>query len=31
VATLAGDRVAGLTRFENSLLPDFGLPRSLPS
>jgi RNA polymerase sigma-70 factor (TIGR02960 family) len=31
VATLTGERVAGLTRFENSVLRDFGLPRSLPS
>jgi len=31
VLTLAGDRVCALSRFENSLLPWFGLPRSLPS
>lgn len=31
VLTLDGDRISGLTRFENSLLPMFGLPRSLPS
>jgi RNA polymerase sigma-70 factor (ECF subfamily) len=31
VATLAGDRVAQLTRFETSVLADFGLPRILPS
>jgi RNA polymerase sigma-70 factor, ECF subfamily len=31
VVTLAGERVTGLTRFETSVLPDFGLPRSLPS
>jgi RNA polymerase sigma-70 factor (TIGR02960 family) len=31
VLTLAGDRVCGLTRFDNSVLPWFGLPRSLPS
>lgn len=31
VATLAGARVAQLTRFEIGLLADFGLPRSLPS
>ena len=31
VLTLAGDRFSGLTRFENSVLPSFGLPRSLPS
>ncbi|WP_433179210.1 sigma-70 family RNA polymerase sigma factor [Actinoallomurus sp. CA-150999] len=30
VLTLAGDRVCGMTRFENSVLPSFGLPRSLP-
>jgi RNA polymerase sigma-70 factor (TIGR02960 family) len=30
VATLAGDRVAQLTRFETSVLPVFGLPRNLP-
>jgi RNA polymerase sigma-70 factor (TIGR02960 family) len=29
--TLAGDRVCAMTRFENSVLPWFGLPRSLPS
>ncbi|MEU4444581.1 sigma-70 family RNA polymerase sigma factor [Actinosynnema sp. NPDC050801] len=30
VLTLAGDRIAGLTRFhDNALLPVFGLPRSL--
>jgi RNA polymerase sigma-70 factor (TIGR02960 family) len=31
VLTLAGDRIAAMTRFENSVLPWFGLPRSLPS
>src|SRR5215471_986525 len=31
VLTLAGDRICGMTRFENSVLPSFGLPRSLPS
>ena len=31
VLTLAGDRICGLTRFEASVLPSFGLPRSLPS
>jgi RNA polymerase sigma-70 factor (TIGR02960 family) len=31
VLTLAGDRICGMTRFENSVLPWFGLPRSLPS
>jgi RNA polymerase sigma-70 factor (TIGR02960 family) len=30
VLTLTGDRICGLTRFENSVLPWFGLPRSLP-
>ena len=30
VLTLAGDRICALTRFENSVLPWFGLPRSLP-
>ena len=28
--TLAGDRICALTRFENSVLPWFGPPRSLP-
>jgi RNA polymerase sigma-70 factor (ECF subfamily) len=28
VLTLAGDRVCAMTRFENSVLPWFGLPRS---
>ncbi len=31
VITLAGDRIRAMTRFENSVLPWFGLPRSLPS
>jgi hypothetical protein len=31
VITLTGDRVCALSRFENSVLPWFGLPRSLPS
>ena len=31
VLTLAGDRICGMTRFENTVLPAFGLPRSLPS
>jgi len=31
VLTLAGDRICGMTRFDNSVLPSFGLPRSLPS
>jgi len=30
VLTLAGDRISGLTRFERSVLPWFGLPLSLP-
>jgi RNA polymerase sigma-70 factor (TIGR02960 family) len=29
VVTLAGDRICAMTRFEKSLLPWFGLPRSL--
>jgi RNA polymerase sigma-70 factor, ECF subfamily len=29
VVTLAGDQVAGLTRFEPGVLPQFGLPRNL--
>src|SRR5881394_3004901 len=31
VLTLAGDRIRAMTRFEASVLPWFGLPRSLPS
>ena len=31
VLTLAGDRISAMTRFDNSVLPWFGLPRSLPS
>ena len=31
VLTITGDRIAALTRFENTVLPSFGLPRSLPS
>jgi RNA polymerase sigma-70 factor (ECF subfamily) len=31
VLTLTGDRICALTRFDNSVLPWFGLPRSLPS
>ena len=31
VLALAGDRICAMTRFENSLLPWFGLPRSTPS
>ncbi|HEY2297860.1 MAG TPA: sigma-70 family RNA polymerase sigma factor [Jatrophihabitans sp.] len=30
VLELAGDRIRAMTRFENSVLPWFGLPRSLP-
>jgi RNA polymerase sigma-70 factor (TIGR02960 family) len=30
VLTLAGGRIAAMTRFENTVLPWFGLPRSLP-
>ncbi len=30
VLTLTGDRICAMTRFENSVLPWFGLPRSLP-
>ena len=31
VLTLTGDQICAMTRFENSVLPWFGLPRSLPS
>jgi len=31
VLTLTGDRICAMTRFDNSVLPCFGLPRSLPS
>ena len=31
VLTLTGGRISAMTRFENSVLPWFGLPRSLPS
>jgi RNA polymerase sigma-70 factor (TIGR02960 family) len=31
VLTLTGDRICAMTRFENTVLPWFGLPRSLPS
>jgi RNA polymerase sigma-70 factor (TIGR02960 family) len=31
VLTFAGDRICSVTRFDNSVLPSFGLPRSLPS
>ena len=30
VLTLAGDRISVITRFDNSALPRFGLPRTLP-
>jgi RNA polymerase sigma-70 factor (TIGR02960 family) len=31
VLTLTGDRICAMTRFDNSVLPSFGLPRSLSS
>jgi RNA polymerase sigma-70 factor (ECF subfamily) len=31
VLTLAGEQISALTRFDNSVLPSFGLPRTLPS
>jgi RNA polymerase sigma-70 factor (ECF subfamily) len=31
VLTLTGDRIGAMSRFDNDLLPRFGLPRSLPS
>jgi RNA polymerase sigma-70 factor (ECF subfamily) len=31
VLTLSGDRICAMTRSDNSVLPWFGLPRSLPS
>ena len=31
VLTLTGDRICAMTRFENTVLPWFGLPRSLPT
>ena len=31
VLTLTGDRISAMTRFENTVFPSFGLPRSLPS
>jgi RNA polymerase sigma-70 factor (TIGR02960 family) len=31
VLTLTGDRIRAMTRFDNGVLPWFGLPRSLPS
>lgn len=30
VLTLTGDRISAMTRFENTVLPAFGLPQSLP-
>ena len=30
VLTLTGDRISGMTRFDDGVLPWFGLPRSLP-
>nr|WP_244194982.1 hypothetical protein [Amycolatopsis niigatensis] len=30
VLTLTGDRICAMTRFENTALPSFALPRSLP-
>ena len=30
VLTLAGEKICALTRFDNDMLPRFGLPRSLP-
>jgi ketosteroid isomerase-like protein len=31
VLTLSGDRISAMTRFDKSVLPSFGLPRSLPA
>lgn len=31
VLTLAGDRISAITRFDNSVMPYFGLPRTLPA
>jgi RNA polymerase sigma-70 factor (TIGR02960 family) len=31
VLTLAGETICAITRFDNSVLPSFGLPRSLPA
>ena len=31
VLTLTGDRISAMTRFDNGVLPWFGLPRSLPN
>ena len=30
VLTVVGDQICALTRFDNDVLPSFGLPRSLP-
>jgi RNA polymerase sigma-70 factor (ECF subfamily) len=30
VLAFTGDRTCAITRFDNSVLPSFGLPRSLP-
>jgi RNA polymerase sigma-70 factor (ECF subfamily) len=30
VIALAGQRICAMTRFENGVLPWFGLPRALP-
>jgi RNA polymerase sigma-70 factor (ECF subfamily) len=30
VLTLAGSRISAMTRFDNSVLPRFGLPSTLP-
>jgi RNA polymerase sigma-70 factor (ECF subfamily) len=30
VLTVTGDRICAFTRFDNDVLPSFGLPRSLP-
>jgi RNA polymerase sigma-70 factor (ECF subfamily) len=30
VLTLRGDKISAITRFDNSVLPRFGLPRTLP-
>ncbi len=31
VLALQGDKISALTRFDTNLLPQFGLPRTLPS
>jgi hypothetical protein len=31
VLTLSGNRICPMTRFDNSVLPRFGLPRTLPA